>query len=540
MGGGIDPRIALGGQLPQIEGPLDLQKGALGVQELINAVQLQKQQQANAEISRQQKELELKQANIDFQDQQTIRSLMPQFAKKDANGVGTFDWEGLANEAANRNINPKLINAMQKDYLGLVEQKAKAGEAQLTNETAHNKAAYEILEGLRSVKDPVERQQALNMGKNRAALMGVDVSQWPMKAPDDNGLDVLETQLGMHGQILADAKTVAETNKAKAEEAKATAEAAKFKMEAETGANIPLDKQAYFEWKKNPSNANKTIQDFQNEQELRKQQTLLPGEIKKVGAEAAARSSADIALLNRLNQQSNQSGRTVAPGMSPDTTDQAATTYHNTGNLPAVGRGAAGVAQRTAIMNREREMFPNTVLSADSQEFKANADSLKKLQPQFDQVTAFENTAKKNLKLFTDLSKKAIDSGVPLINMPLRMTATSLGAEDTLALNAARQVAINEIAKVTSNPGLSGQLSDTARKEVEAFIPQSATYGQALRVAGILTQDMDNRYDSMSQQIEGIKKRLQGANKSNSGGGELKATHRYNPSTGKIEAITSQ
>ena len=71
-------------------------------------------------------------------------------------------------------------------------------------------------------------------------------------------------------------------------------------------------------------------------------------------------------------------------------------------------------------------------------------------------------------------------------------------------------MATNEIAKVTSNPNLTGQLSDSARREVEAFMPQNATLGQVYAVAKILRQDMQNRHDSLDDQIGAIQSRIGG------------------------------
>lgn len=195
-------------------------------------------------------------------------------------------------------------------------------------------------------------------------------------------------------------------------------------------------------------------------------------------------------------------------GLTPAALDQQAENYWNTGKLPPGGRGPAGLAQNRAIMNRAAELHSGESLAEGSAEYKANAESLKKLQSSFDQVSAFENTANKNLDLFTSLAKKAIDSGIPLANAPLRTGATLLGSEDQAAINAARQVAVNEIAKVTSNPGLSGQLSDSARHEIEAFNPANATYGQTMRVAQVLKTDMGNRHQSYADQISEIKGRM--------------------------------
>jgi hypothetical protein len=188
--------------------------------------------------------------------------------------------------------------------------------------------------------------------------------------------------------------------------------------------------------------------------------------------------------------------------------DQQAENYWNTGKLPPAGRGAAGIIQNRQIMNRAAELHAGESLAAGSGEYKANVASLTGIQKNLDAVTAFENTANKNLDLFTNLAQKAIDTGIPLLNRPLRAGAAELGSQDQAALNAARQVAVNEIAKVTSSPGLTGQLSDSARHEIEAFNPASATYGQTLAVAKVLKQDMANRHQSYADQIAQIKNRI--------------------------------
>ncbi len=183
-----------------------------------------------------------------------------------------------------------------------------------------------------------------------------------------------------------------------------------------------------------------------------------------------------------------------------------------TGQIPNVGSGAAGVKQRTDIANRAAAGSSETPnLAASGANFKADSGSLAALQKNRDAVVAFENTAGKNLDLFLSKAKGIIDSGSPWINSPLRTVAQSgLGSGDLAAFNAARQVAINEIAKVTSNPGLSGQLSDSARHEVEAFIPANATLKQVYNVANVLKQDMKNRHDSYDQQLAEIKGRMSG------------------------------
>jgi len=202
-------------------------------------------------------------------------------------------------------------------------------------------------------------------------------------------------------------------------------------------------------------------------------------------------------------------------GMSPEAFDQAAEKYYQTGTLPSIGRGLQGLALNKAIMNRTAELHKGESLGEGTAEYKANAESLKKLQGNLDSVSAFEKTAIKNLDMFNDLAKKVTDSGIPILNAPLRSAASLLGSKDQAAFDAARQVAVNEIAKVTSSPGLSGVLSDSARKEVESFIPEKATVGQIVKLSETLKKDMANRHESYDQQIADIKSRMGGK----SGGG---------------------
>lgn len=196
-------------------------------------------------------------------------------------------------------------------------------------------------------------------------------------------------------------------------------------------------------------------------------------------------------------------------GLTQEALDQSAEKYFQTGQLPPAIRGVAGLRQNRAIMNRAAELHPGGSLAANSAEFKANQSSLVQLQKNLDAVSAFENTAKKNLDILLTQGKKVADSGSPFLNTPIRLVSDKmLGNTDVPAWNAARQVAVNEIAKVTSNPTLVGQLSDTARKEVESFIPANATFNQIFRVADILRQDMKNRHQGLQDQVNDIKSRM--------------------------------
>jgi hypothetical protein len=217
-------------------------------------------------------------------------------------------------------------------------------------------------------------------------------------------------------------------------------------------------------------------------------------------------------------------------GLSEEALNQAADRYGATGVLPSMGMGAAGAATRKSVMNRAAERGAGQNLAANSAEYKANQSSLTGLQKNFDMVTAFENTAGKNLDIFLNTAKKLDDSGSPWLNKPWRDVQSGLaGNPDLAAYNTARTTALTEIAKVLNSSNASGVLSDSARAEVSGLIGPNSSLKQVESAATILKQDMANRHDSYQQQIGDIKKRLGGAQ----GGGQ---TQSGAPSTTRIRA----
>ena len=225
----------------------------------------------------------------------------------------------------------------------------------------------------------------------------------------------------------------------------------------------------------------------------------------KDGTLTAAQGNAAIA---NLHYHAPVSGTGAGTSLTPQAIDTLATQWHS-GSVPSFGMGAAGNANRTAVANRMAEMFPATDLASAIATHKSDAGSLAGLQKNRDAVISFENTAGKNLGMFLDLASKIPDAGSPWVNKPLRaLDVSGLGSSEVAAANAARQVANNEIAKVTSNPGLGGQLSDSARHEVESYNPSSATFDQAVAVAKVLKQDMANRHEALDNQLAEIKGRL--------------------------------
>lgn len=226
--------------------------------------------------------------------------------------------------------------------------------------------------------------------------------------------------------------------------------------------------------------------------------------------------------------------------LTPSGLDMAALNYRKTGTMPPLGMGDRTTRQR--IINRAAELKAEDIarieaggtdLAGNRADYKADSTSLAGLTKQRDAIGAFEQTAKKNIDLFLEAAKKVPDTGIPLLNTPARWASGAGGSADVAKYNAARQVAISEIAKIVQNPNLTGQLSDSARHEIEVFNPKNATLAQTVAVMNLLKQDMQNRAKSLEDQITNTRGRI--------GGGATAAspqpTGRFNPQTGKVEPI---
>lgn len=165
--------------------------------------------------------LDLQQKQLQMQDQQTLRQLAPSFIQKDDSGKVTgFDVNGLAQAAQGKGVNPATTQALLQNYASTREKLAGATKAERENQDAINSQATDQIEGLKDIKDPQQRQQAYQAAVQHMQQHGLDVSAFPAQVPMSNDdLSHLEVPLGMHKQIIADAKTVSETaaSNAKAE-----------------------------------------------------------------------------------------------------------------------------------------------------------------------------------------------------------------------------------------------------------------------------------------------------------------------------------
>lgn len=464
------------------------------LQQLANMQQNAPLQRQALQQSVQEGQLEIQQKQQQLQDSQTLRSIStdPSLIQKDVNGKPTgYDFEGYFNKAAQSGVSPQTLAGLQKSMSDGTLAQANASKAQREIASTVNGQAYDHLEGLRGATDPAQRQQlwssAVQFAQQNAQILKINPAQFPQEAPDDKELSAIEAALGMHAQQLADAGKIAERNKNAQQAAEAAAGTAQKQAEtnfyAQNGGapGVPAEVQQQADWlKKNPG-----------------------------------KGPADFLKWKLQNTPSAMiMGNQFAPG-DPGL-DLAAENYRLTGQMPAGMARSPGstkaIIDRAAALDQQAG---GAGIAANKGILQANTDSLKKLQTNFDQVSAFESTAQKNIDLLQQAAQKIPDLGTRMANVPVRMILNSaVGTPEMASFKTALNTAQTEAAKVLNSSNASGVLSDSARHELQQLVDGNMTYPAMVASLNTLRQDMNNRHVSYEQQIGDIQSRIKGSGSS--------------------------
>lgn len=216
--------------------------------------------------------------------------------------------------------------------------------------------------------------------------------------------------------------------------------------------------------------------------------------------EDAAKAGAEGRITVQLNQPGGQ--------LTASALDQQVDNYMLTGQRPIFQRGNLGAIQTTHFMNRLAEKYPGQVPGLTSTQFKADSESLKKIQPQTDAVTAFENVAKSNAAILQETFKDLPDLGSKFLNRPWRSLKDNMGDQNMAKFNTIVTSVGNEYGRIISNPSLSGTMSDSARHEGQVLLNPSATVGQIKTALDTLAQEAGNRRKGYEGQIDAINGRM--------------------------------
>lgn len=245
----------------------------------------------------------------------------------------------------------------------------------------------------------------------------------------------------------------------------------------------------------------------------------MPTKIATAGAEARARAEA-------------------FPAPAGEGLDIAAEQYLNTGQIT----GSRNPALAVKIMNRAGELASQRGLDAQATLIQRSAataarGALNSVTKQYETLKPFADMAEKNADILEQKSRDVTDLGASFFNTPVRELESKFGSTKVAAFKAAMLPVQADFARILSSPTGSGVLTDESKREMSAALGPGATPGQIKASVDVFRTDAKNRRAAYEAQL----KDLQGSTVVGGSGGtptaQPKATHRYNPSTGKIEPI---
>jgi len=195
------------------------------------------------------------------------------------------------------------------------------------------------------------------------------------------------------------------------------------------------------------------------------------------------------------------------------------------GMQPPIGRTKEGKALYTAIVNTVPELERNAQgkwtfqgqaidvpsLAQAKSDFGADSSSQRSLQTNLDAATAFSRVADDNSKILEETLKKIPDTGIQFFNRPIRGLATAFGNDAMSQFAAIRQSVQNEYSRLTSQPNLTGVLTDSARHEMESILDPNATVEQIRKSLAILQREGHNRVNDYQKQVNEIRGRISGS-----------------------------
>ena len=175
----------------------------------------------------------------------------------------------------------------------------------------------------------------------------------------------------------------------------------------------------------------------------------------------------------------------------------AATTV-NRGNAPLMNAALARIAQNgpTAVEN----------LVGARAGYTADQSALTQTSRNLSAIRSYENMAKGNIQMLKDTIENLTDTGIPLLNRPLRSLQQMTGNAEVAKFFTALRPVQTEVARILNGSSqLAGVVSVHAQTEVEEMLRGDYTVGQMMAALDVLTQDMTRRAAELIEE----QKRLQ-------------------------------
>ncbi|HEV8493628.1 MAG TPA: hypothetical protein VGR76_15235 [Candidatus Angelobacter sp.] len=226
-----------------------------------------------------------------------------------------------------------------------------------------------------------------------------------------------------------------------------------------------------------------------------------------------------------LNRESHE--KIAAGGQSGDQYEsQIKAVLKGDAALPSPNSRAPGAQYvRNEVFRRNPEFDEKTYAGARAGEVaggrarggaepQADAGSLKRMVAQADAIDAFSSTANRVGKVLSTLADKVDTTGSPVIERWIRAGRKNVAGDvDVAKFNAQMQLYRAEVAKILTNPNLTGVLTNYAQREVEQFLSGSSSAKQIKGLIELLENDFSLRKQETDKKVKEIKGRLKGGGK---------------------------
>jgi hypothetical protein len=171
----------------------------------------------------------------------------------------------------------------------------------------------------------------------------------------------------------------------------------------------------------------------------------------------------------------------------------------------AVTRGAfAQIMEENPTLTRNEAA---QLLVAGQQGFKATSNALGQVTKDLAAIRPYKEMLDQNANIAISLSKQAIKGNSALANKPINWVRQNMGDNpDTSEYLAQIAIVQTEAARVLSNPRLVGQLSDSARHEMQELVNGNLPLESTERVLNRIKQDGTNRIAAMEREQKALLK----------------------------------
>ena len=195
-------------------------------------------------------------------------------------------------------------------------------------------------------------------------------------------------------------------------------------------------------------------------------------------------------------------------GLTPEGLDLAAETYKQTGRIPPLYRNNT---DKLKIINRAAELQlegGGTLSDVPGQQsaMKATGSALTQNEKDLQAITPYKEMLDKNVNIAETLSRKAIASNSALANRSLNWLRKNVGDNpDVNEYLAQIRIVSTEAARVLNTPRLVGQLTDSARQEMEEIVNGEMPLKSTKAVLERMKSDGSNRVDAMIRENEKLR-----------------------------------